>query len=73
MPRLKPGDEPLSPEDDAAVAAGIKADPDTIELDAEWFAGARPASHALPHIVDEYLRTRGDQKAGVNSENVNVA
>ena len=73
MPRLKPGDEPLSPEEDAAVAAGIKADPDTIELDAEWFAGAHPASHALPHIVDEYLRTRVDQKAGVNSENVNAS
>ena len=68
MPRLKPGDEPLSPEENAAVEAGIKADPDSIELDAEWFSGAYPASIALPHIVEEYLRTQGSHKAVANGE-----
>ena len=58
MPRLKPGDTPLTPEEDAAVEAGILADPDTIELDSEWFAGAQPAALALPHIVEEYIRER---------------
>ena len=58
MPRLKPGDTPLTPEEDAAVEAGILADPDTIELDSQWFAGAQPAALALPHIVEEYIRER---------------
>ena len=58
MPRLKPGDTPLTPDEDAAVEAGILADPDTIELDSQWFAGAQPAALALPHIVEEYIRER---------------
>ena len=44
MPRLRPDDIPLTPEEDAAVAGLHRlSDPDTFELDAEWFAGARPA------------------------------
>ena len=35
MPKLKPGDKPLTPEEDAAVVAAILADPDDFELDAE--------------------------------------
>ena len=58
MPRLKLGDIPLTPEEDAAVQAAILSDPDTIELDADWFAGAQPAAVALPHIVEEYIRER---------------
>ena len=27
---------------EAAIRAGIDADPDTMELDGEWFSGARP-------------------------------
>jgi len=34
-------------EEDAAIRAGIKADPDARELDDEWFAGARPAREVL--------------------------
>ena len=56
MLRLKPGDKPLTPEEDAAVTADILSDPDSFELDAEWFAGAQTAAEALPHIVEEYLR-----------------
>ena len=51
MPRLKPGDKPLTPEEDAIVEAAIRDDPDTFELDAEWFAGARPAVQTLPREV----------------------
>ena len=58
MPRLKPGDKPLTPEEDAAVVEAILSDPDDFELDAEWFAGAQTAAEALPHIVEEYLRER---------------
>ena len=39
------------------------ADPDTFELDEEWFKRARPASEMAPHIVEAYRRTRGKQKA----------
>ena len=43
MPKLKLGTISPTPEEDAAINAGITADPDTFELDAEWFARARPA------------------------------
>ena len=55
MPRLKPGDKPLTPEEDAIVEAAIRDDPDTFELDAEWFAGARPAVQTLPREVGKTI------------------
>ena len=58
MPKLKPTDVPLTPEEDAAVMAGIAADPDTFELDDEWFSRARPAAEAAPHLVERYLKQR---------------
>lgn len=33
-----------TPEEESAINAGIVADPDTRELDDEWFAKAKPAS-----------------------------
>ena len=33
-----------TPEEEAQINAGIAADPDTLELDDEWFARAKPAS-----------------------------
>ena len=57
MPRLKPGDKPLTPEEDAAVTADILSDPDTFELDAEWFRGVRPASEVLPFIFKNYRQS----------------
>jgi uncharacterized protein (DUF4415 family) len=44
MPKLKIGHISPTPEEDAAINAGIAADPDARELDAEWFAQAKPAS-----------------------------
>jgi len=35
-------------EEDAAIRAGIAADPDARELDDDWFARARPARDVLP-------------------------
>ena len=49
--------------EDVAICAGIVADPDTLELDAEWFAKAKPVSETHPHIVEAYRRRRGKQKA----------
>ncbi|MDD2864726.1 MAG: BrnA antitoxin family protein [Methylococcales bacterium] len=46
--------------EDAEINAGIKADPDTLELDSNVFAHARPAAEVLmelfnPEIVGEML------------------
>lgn len=42
MPKLKPGTIIPTPEEDAAINAGIAADPDTMELTATQIAGMRP-------------------------------
>ena len=49
--------------DEAAIRAGIAADLDTMELDEEWFAKARPVSEAHPQVVEAFRRRRGKQKA----------
>ena len=58
MPKLRPGDGPLTSEEEAAVKAGIAADPDTFELGAAWFASARPAIEADPETVKRWRRSR---------------
>ena len=63
MPWLKPGDKPLTPEDDAAVVADIESDPDDFELDADWFAGALPASEVLPSIFKDYGTSAQNQNS----------
>ncbi len=59
-----------SADEEAAINAGIAADPDTPELDAQWFARARPAADVLPpKLYAELLAmnrragVRGAQKA----------
>ena len=51
------------PEEDALINAGIAEDPDTFELDDQWFEEAMTASEAIPHILERLRRTRGKQKA----------
>jgi uncharacterized protein (DUF4415 family) len=66
MPKLKLGTIWPTPEEEAAINAGIAADPDTRELEAEWFANAKPASEVLPPEVYATLvakRPRGRPKA----------
>ena len=48
--------------EEAAIQAGIAADPDTFELDEEWFKQARPASEVVPHVVESFHRTRAGRK-----------
>lgn len=62
MPKLKPDTIVPTPEEDAAINAGIAADPDTEELDDAWFARARPASVVDPELVERVRRGRGRQK-----------
>ncbi len=52
-----------TPEEDAAINAGIADDPDAFEADDEWFATAKPSREAVPHILERYRRTRGKQTA----------
>jgi len=56
-----------TPEEDKAIKAGIAADPDSRELDAEWFARAKPASAAFSPETYAALvamkRPRGRPKA----------
>lgn len=67
MPKLKPGTIIPTPEEDAAINAGIADDPDSRELDDQWFAEAKPASEA--HSPETYAaliaikRPRGRPKA----------
>ena len=63
MPRIKPDAIWPTPEEDAAIRAGIEADPDNYEADAEWFAGARSADEVHPDLVERWRRTHGKQKA----------
>ena len=47
--------------EDAAINAGIAADPDTYELDEEWIKEARPASEVIPDIVERYQLFEGER------------
>ena len=49
---------------EAAINAGIAADPDTFELTPEWFKRARPAAEVLPDLVESYRRSRRLREAG---------
>ena len=57
-----------TPEEDAAINAGIAEDPDAFEADDEWLATARPSGEAVPHILERYRRTRGKQKSPTKEE-----
>lgn len=60
MPRilLRP-----TPEEEAAIQAGIAADPDNPELTDADFAWMRPAREVVPEVVADYeRRVRGKQK-----------
>jgi hypothetical protein len=48
-------------EEDAVINAGIPVDPDTFELDDEWFANAKSSAEAVPHILERHRRTRASK------------
>ncbi len=49
-----------TPEEDARIRAGIAADPDTFEADAEWTARARPAREVMPEFVERWRKARAN-------------
>ncbi len=59
MPRLKPGTLIPTPEEEARINEGIAQDPDSPELDDEWFARARPAVEVLG---EEFIRDMRNAK-----------
>ena len=67
MPKLKPGHISPTPEEDAAINAGIAADPDSRELTQAWFDKAKPASEVFAPETYAALvamkRPRGRPKA----------
>ena len=71
MPKLKPGTIIPTPEENAAINAGIAADPDTFELDDEWFARARPAIEVHADLVENSPRQQDKRKAHAK-ENVTI-
>jgi uncharacterized protein (DUF4415 family) len=77
MPKLKPGHTSPGPQEDAAINAGIAADPEARELDDAWFAGARPAGVVLPQLVGaqlarQMLKPRGRPHAAQPKERINI-
>ena len=57
MPKLKPGTIWPTPEEEAAIMAGIAADPDNPELDAEYFATAKSFEEVYPDGFDKPARS----------------
>ncbi len=49
--------------EEAAINAGIEADPDTVRLTPEWFQRARPAIEVMPDLVESYRRSRRQREA----------
>lgn len=63
--------------EEAAIDAGIAADPDTVEIDADWFAQARPTSEVisevLPGLRARYARSfdqEANHERGVGADGV---
>ena len=53
-----------TPEEDAEINRQILEDPDTFELDEEWFKEAKPSAEIIPHILERYLQEKEDLKSG---------
>lgn len=62
MPKLKPTDVPPTSKEDAAIRAGIAADPDAWELVDDDFGRMDAVSKTASHVNERVARHRGAQK-----------
>ena len=70
MPKLKPDHISPTPEEDAAIRAAIAEDPDTFELDAQWFREAKPLKEVLPALWEQwYGNGQQSDESTPNSDN----
>ena len=58
--------------EETAINAGIARDPDSFELDADWFARARPAIEVDPDLVKAHRRARAQGKKIPMIEHVSI-
>ena len=72
MPKLKPSTIIPTAAEDAANRAAIQSDPDTFELDAEWFARARPATEVHPQIVRRHKQAHSGGAVPSAKERVTI-
>ena len=63
MPKARHQLPPITDEEEAAIQAGIAADPDNPEWTAEDFKKARPFKEVFPELYESWKRTRWPQKA----------
>ena len=54
MPKLKPNHISPTPEESEAIRVAIAEDPNTFELDEEWFREAKPLKEVLPHLWEQW-------------------
>ena len=64
-PELRPDTHWPNVAEEAAINAGIAADPDTFEASDEWFATAHPATEVLPDIAEWHRREQAKGKAPI--------
>ena len=57
--------------EDAAIDAGIAADPDTVEINADWLAQARPTSEVMSEVLPGW-QARGPQEASTKKDAMSV-
>ena len=70
MPKLKPGTIWPTPEEEAAILAGIAEDPDEYEETPELWKYSRPATEVSPNFVKAHLE--GKVKLPENYESIPI-
>ena len=59
MPKLKPNHISPTPEEDAAIMAGIAEDPDDFESTPELWKYSRPGTEVMPNFIKRWKRNGG--------------
>ena len=59
MPKLKPNHISPTPEEDAAILAGIAEDPDDYESTPDLWKYSRPGTEVMPNFIKRWKRNGG--------------